>query len=173
MKEVVIISGKGGTGKTSVASALAFVVLKVVMADCDVDAADLHLILKPVVLDSEDFYSGIKAVIDSEKCSSCGKCKDVCRFNAISREGLRYSVNHLGCEGCGYCYHVCPTMAVDLREQMVGQCFISQTKLNYPMAHAKLGIGADNSGKLVAKVKLRKVTMRLKDFIFQLLKLTK
>lgn len=153
MKEIVIISGKGGTGKTSVAAALATVASKVVMADCDVDAADLHLILKPAILTSEDFYSGVKAEIDPAQCSSCGECERICRFGAISHEDGVYNVNPLDCEGCGYCYHICPAEAISLPEQLVGECYLSDTKLDCQLVHAKLGIGADNSGKLVAKVK--------------------
>jgi MinD superfamily P-loop ATPase len=153
MKEIVIISGKGGTGKTSVAASLACVAENVVMADCDVDAADLHLILQPQVQKSEDFYSGVKAAIDTSKCSSCGICEAICRFGAISHQGLLYRVNPLDCEGCGYCFHVCPVAAIDLPEQKVGQSFISETRLGCSLIHARLGIGADNSGKLVAKVK--------------------
>lgn len=153
MKEIVIISGKGGTGKTSVAAALAFIATKVVMADCDVDAADLHLILKPEILSSEDFYSGVKAEIDPGICISCGECEIVCRFSAISHEGGIYKVDPLDCEGCGYCYQVCPVQAISLPQQKVGQCFLSNTRIACRLVHAKLGIGADNSGKLVAKVK--------------------
>jgi MinD superfamily P-loop ATPase len=153
MKEIVVISGKGGTGKTSVAAALAFVAGKVIMADCDVDAADLHLILKPEIINQEDFYSGVKAEINQVKCISCGLCEKVCRFNAITgRQGI-FQVNALDCEGCGYCYHVCPAEAISLPEQKVGECYVSQTRLGCKLIHAKLGIGADNSGKLVALVK--------------------
>jgi MinD superfamily P-loop ATPase len=153
MKEIVIISGKGGTGKTSVAAALAFVAGKVIMADCDVDAADLHLILKPDILEREDFYSGVKAEIKIDKCTSCGLCEQVCRFNAISHKQDFYKVDPLDCEGCGYCYHVCPVNAIILPEQKVGECYVSQTRIDCKLVHAKLGIGADNSGKLVARVK--------------------
>ncbi len=153
MKEIVIISGKGGTGKTSVAAALAFVAQNIVMADCDVDAADLHLILKPSVLSQEDFYSGVKAHIDTSICISCGQCEQVCRFSAIDHAEGFYKVNELDCEGCGYCYHICPVQAISLPQQKVGQCFISQTRIDCKLVHAKLGIGADNSGKLVALVK--------------------
>ncbi|HNQ43548.1 MAG TPA: ATP-binding protein [Candidatus Cloacimonadota bacterium] len=153
MKEIVIISGKGGTGKTSVAAALAYVAGKVVLADCDVDAADLHLILKPQIRQSEDFYSGVKAVIDPNLCSGCGMCQQICRFMAIEKYSGKFKVAALDCEGCGYCYHVCPTKAISLVEQKVGQCFISDTRYAGQLVHARLGIGADNSGKLVAKVK--------------------
>ena len=153
MKEIVIIYGKGGTGKSSVAAALAYTVPRVVMADCDVDAADLHLILKPVVQSSEDFYSGVRAEIDAQSCVGCGKCEEICRFGAISHESGKFSVDKLDCEGCGYCQLICPAKAISLPEQKVGQCFISDTRFACRLIHAKLGIGADNSGKLVAKVK--------------------
>jgi len=153
MKEIVVISGKGGTGKTSVTASLAFVVPNLVMADCDVDAADLHLILKPDILKSEDFYSGVKAVIDPDKCVSCGICEEVCRFDAISHTDGTYRVNALDCEGCGYCHFACPSQAISLPLQKVGQCYLSDTRAGCRLVHARLGIGADNSGKLVAKVK--------------------
>ncbi|NLW19411.1 MAG: 4Fe-4S binding protein [Candidatus Cloacimonetes bacterium] len=153
MKEIVIISGKGGTGKTSVAAALAFVAEKSLMADCDVDAADMHLILKPDHKQAQDFYSGLKAEIDPAKCSFCGLCKEVCRFNAIQIKHGVFEVDFLACEGCGYCFEVCPVGAISLPQQNVGQSFISNTKLGASLVHARLGIGADNSGKLVAKVK--------------------
>ncbi len=153
MKEIVIISGKGGTGKTSVAAALASIANNIVVADCDVDAADMHLILEPAIIESEDFFSGVKAEIDQSKCSSCGLCKDVCRFGAVSSRGNLFSIEPLDCEGCGYCFQVCPVGAISLPEQKVGQVYISETKLGCRMVHARLGIGADNSGKLVARVK--------------------
>ena len=153
MKEIVIISGKGGTGKTSVAAALATIASQTVMADCDVDAADLHLILKPDTRQSEAFFSGVKAVIDPDKCSACGLCEAICRFGAISHQGTHYAVDRLACEGCGYCHHICPVDAISLPEQQVGHSYISHTKLGSQLVHAKLEAGADNSGKLVAKVK--------------------
>jgi len=154
MKEIVIISGKGGTGKTSVAAALAFIEPQnLVMADCDVDAADLHLILQPENLLSEDFYSGVKAIIDHETCTNCGLCKKVCRFEGIDIVNANHQVIPLNCEGCGYCYYVCPEKAISLPIQKVGVCYLANTRIGCQMVHASLGIGADNSGKLVAKVK--------------------
>lgn len=154
MKEIVIISGKGGTGKTSVCAALAY--LKpddLVIADCDVDAADMHLIFQPQVHKDEPFYSGVKAIIDPRFCTNCGECARVCRFDAISEiKGVRY-VDLLDCEGCGYCALVCPEDAIEMPQQKVGQVFASDARTGTPMAHAHLDIGADNSGKLVAKVK--------------------
>lgn len=154
MQEIVIISGKGGTGKTSVASALAFIEPQnLVMADCDVDAADLHLILQPENQISEDFYSGVKAIIDPKMCTNCGLCKDICCFRAIEIVNANHHIIPLNCEGCGYCYQVCPAQAISLPTQKVGVCHLATTRIGCQMVHAALGIGADNSGKLVAKVK--------------------
>ena len=154
MKEIVIISGKGGTGKTSITASFAYLGGKdVVVADCDVDAADMHLLMHPDWKKSEDFYSGVKAEIDQEKCIKCGNCTNVCRFNAIPIIDNEYIVNTLNCEGCGYCFHVCPSDAITMKEQNVGKWYISNTKADNEMVHARLGIGAENSGKLVAKVK--------------------
>ena len=154
MKEIVIISGKGGTGKTSITASFAMLGGKdIVVADCDVDAADMHLLMQPDWEKSEDFYSGVIAEIDQEKCVKCGNCVDVCRFSAIPIIDKKYVVNKLNCEGCGYCFHVCPTDAIPMKEQNVGKWYISNTKADNVMVHARLGIGAENSGKLVAKVK--------------------
>lgn len=154
MKEIVIISGKGGTGKTSIAASYAMLSGKnIVVADCDVDAADMHLLLEPDFAQSEEFYSGELAVIDQDKCTQCGECASVCRFDAIPIIDGKYVVNALNCEGCGYCARVCPTDAIINIDLNVGKWYISKIKTDGIMVHAKLGIGADNSGKLVAKVK--------------------
>ncbi len=154
MREIVIISGKGGTGKTSFAAALAVVAgQEAVMADCDVDAADLHLVLNPTQIHQEDFYSGVKARISADLCTNCGVCASVCRFEAISSANTAHVIDPLKCEGCGYCSYICPTQAITLHEELVGEMFLSRIKTGSIMAHARLGIGADNSGKLVAKVK--------------------
>ncbi|MCB5259157.1 MAG: ATP-binding protein [Candidatus Cloacimonetes bacterium] len=169
MKEIVIISGKGGTGKSSICSALAYILKEQsVIADCDVDAADLHLILQPQSSQTSEFVSGVKAVIDPDKCISCGICANVCRFSAISAGEKAYQVNLLDCEGCGYCYYVCPEGAISLPEQKVGACFISQSRLGNTLVHARLNIGAENSGKLVSKVKSlarQQTEMEHKDFL--------
>lgn len=169
MKEIVVISGKGGTGKTSVTAA--FAVLggpDVVVADCDVDAADIHLLMKPDFDFSEDFYSGELVYIDQSSCIRCGKCVDVCRFDAIKITNMQYIVNPLSCEGCGYCARICPARAIVNNERLAGKWFISNIKTGSIMVHARLGIGADNSGKLVAKVKNEAKEIALeqrKDFI--------
>ena len=155
MKEIVILSGKGGTGKTSLSASFAFIAGKsAVIADCDVDAANLHLLLKPDFSNKEDFYSGTKAVIDQEKCINCGKCLDVCKFDAVN-SGKNYSIDLLSCEGCGYCAEICPGKAVTMELQNIGNIYSSTTENGAAMVHAFLAIGADNSGKLVAEVKKR------------------
>ena len=154
MKEIVVISGKGGTGKTSITASFDMLGGKdIVVADCDVDAADMHLLMKPNVKTEEDFYSGNAAVIDRAKCLNCGKCASVCRFDAINLIEYLYSVSALNCEGCGYCARVCPVKVISMVEQNVGKLYISATKADNMMVHARLLSGADNSGKLVARVK--------------------
>jgi MinD superfamily P-loop ATPase len=148
MKEIVVLSGKGGTGKTSVVGSFAAIAHSKVLADCDVDAADLHLLLSPTVKEEREFWSGQTAVIDSEKCIQCGLCQKVCRFGAIAN----YVVDPISCEGCGFCFHVCPVDAITMRENMAGRWFISDTKYG-PLSHARLGIAEENSGKLVTLVR--------------------
>ena len=154
MKEIVVISGKGGTGKTSITASFAMLGgSDVVVADCDVDAADMHLLMQPEFNFAEDFYSGEVAYVDQSNCIRCGKCSDVCRFDAISVKKNQYVVDPISCEGCGYCARVCPTETIINKERLAGKWFISHIKTGSIMVHARLGIGADNSGKLVAKVK--------------------
>jgi MinD superfamily P-loop ATPase len=154
MKEIVIISGKGGTGKTSLTASYAYLGGKdVIVADCDVDAADMHLLLAPDFQDGEAFYSGELAFINQDACIKCGKCADVCRFDAIPNNHNKYEVDQISCEGCGYCARICPTNAIINESQNVGKWYVSNIKTGSVMVHARLGIGADNSGKLVAKVK--------------------
>ena len=124
-----------------------------VVADCDVDAADMHLLMKPDYDFSEDFYSGQLAYIDPDNCIQCDKCAQVCRFDAISVKNRQYVIDPLSCEGCGYCARICPTGTIINKERLAGQWYVSNIKTKSIMVHARLGIGADNSGKLVAKVK--------------------
>jgi len=149
VKELVIISGKGGTGKTSLTACFAFLAKDKVLADCDVDAADLHILAHPQNILTEDFRGGIKARIDPGTCTQCGACREACRFGAISEE---LAVNALACEGCGVCFHVCPEKAVSLEDRLNGQWFVSETRLG-PMVHAALLPGEENSGRLVALVR--------------------
>jgi MinD superfamily P-loop ATPase len=154
MKELVVISGKGGTGKTSLVACFAVLASAPVLADCDVDAADLHLVLSPEVLESHDFYSGHEAIIKAEECIGCGICQPLCRFDAITGPGIdnKYSINPTACEGCGVCVRFCPMKAIEFPSRYCGQWMISQTRCG-PMVHAKLGIAAENSGKLVSTVR--------------------
>lgn len=154
MKEIVVISGKGGTGKTSITASFSVLGAEnLVVADCDVDAADMHLLLEPDFGHSESFYSGELAIINPDKCIACGKCREICRFNAIDVIDGKYKVDPVSCDGCGYCARVCPVEAIKNVEQNVGKWYISHIKTGAYMVHARLGIGADNSGKLVARVK--------------------
>lgn len=154
MKEIVVISGKGGTGKTSLSSSFAYLEGKnALICDCDVDAANMHLLLDADFSKKEDFFSGEVALIDEEICTNCGKCKDVCRFDAIHVEDEQHRVDPISCEGCWYCSRVCPTKAISMNTQKAGDLYISNIKQNAKMVHAKLGFAAENSGKLVAKVK--------------------
>jgi len=148
MKEAVILSGKGGTGKTSIVGSFAALAKRKVLADCDVDAADLHLLLSPSVKQASEFWSGQVACIDEATCTQCDLCRELCRFGAI--KGLK--VDPLACEGCGFCYHICPDEAITMREKMSGHWFISDTRYG-PLVHARLGIAQENSGKLVAQVR--------------------
>ena len=154
MKEIVIVSGKGGTGKTSIAASFAALAEKAVTADCDVDAADLHLILNPKIEKEIEFISGNEAIIDPEKCNACGKCEELCRFDAISLNisSGKYEVDAPSCEGCSVCVHFCPVNAIAFPECKCGDWYISETRFG-PMVHAKLGIAAENSGKLVSLVR--------------------
>ena len=197
MKELVVISGKGGTGKTSIVASLAALAKKAVLADCDVDAADLHLVLQPQVIERHDFFSGIEAVIRQDSCIACGRCLDYCQFGAVARRladdrqagalgtdsacrdcdfcvrscSVRanfeiqammaaaghtpepiYEIDPIACEGCGVCAWFCSAKAIELRPRLCGEWMISSTR-HGPMVHAKLGIAAENSGKLVSTVR--------------------
>jgi len=148
MKQIVVISGKGGTGKTVIAASFAALAKNKVMADCDVDAADLHLLLHPSIKETREFRGGKTAVINKNKCNECSKCIEVCRFEAIKD----FVVDPISCEGCGVCFHICPEGAIEMREDLSGEWFISETKYG-PFVHAKLAIAEENSGKLVTIVR--------------------
>jgi MinD superfamily P-loop ATPase len=148
MKEVVVLSGKGGTGKTSIVGSLAALAQNKVLVDCDVDAADLHLLLQPVTRERHEFWSGNTAFIEEEKCTRCGLCQELCRFNAITD----FKVDAVSCEGCGFCSQICPAGAITMKENLAGQWFVSDTSYG-DLVHARLGIAQENSGKLVALVR--------------------
>jgi MinD superfamily P-loop ATPase len=148
MQEVIVLSGKGGTGKTSIAGSFAVLAKSKVLVDCDVDAADLHLILQPEIRETHEFWGGRTAVIDENKCKKCGLCAGHCRFNAF--KGLR--VDPISCEGCGFCAELCDVKAITMRENLAGHWFISDTRFGR-LVHARLGTAQENSGKLVATVR--------------------
>lgn len=157
IREIVIVSGKGGTGKTSLAAAFAALAKNGILCDADVDAADLHLLMQPEVKERTDFMGGSKAVINPDLCTGCGTCRTLCRFDAISD---RYEVDPIRCEGCGVCVDFCPEQAIDFPVQRCGEWYISATRFG-PMVHARLGIAEENSGRLVSLV--RKETRQLAE----------
>lgn len=154
--EIAIVSGKGGTGKTTICAALAMFAGDVVLADCDVDAPDLHIILQPTIKSSSDFVGSQVAIIDENQCTECGLCEQACRFHAIA-DSL---VNPIACEGCGVCAHVCPENAVQMTDRQSGALYVSETRIGN-MVHAKLFPGEGNSGKLVTEV--RKLSTAIAD----------
>lgn len=155
MKQLVILSGKGGTGKTSVAASLAHLASQesgVVMADADVDASNLELLLSPTRMAEHAFVSGKLARIDQEVCTVCGRCAEVCRFDAVSNEGETYRIDPISCEGCAACFYECPVEAIVLQDRESGRWFQSRTRFGM-LFHAHLYAGQENSGKLVTMVK--------------------
>ncbi len=158
MKELVILSGKGGTGKTSVTAAFASLARNMILCDADVDAADLHLLCDPKINQQNDFIGGNEAVIDPEKCTQCGLCRELCRFDAINES---FEIDPIDCEGCGVCYDLCPENAIEFPPKTCGEWYISDTRFG-PMVHARLGIAEENSGRLVALVReeTRKIVHR-------------
>ncbi|MDD3374336.1 MAG: ATP-binding protein [Candidatus Omnitrophica bacterium] len=154
MKQILIISGKGGTGKTVVTAAFASLAENKILVDCDVDAANLHLILNPESQEVHEFRSGKTAFISKDQCCSCGLCQSLCRFEAIKKDTLsdKFLIDSVSCEGCGFCALACPSGAIEMKENLSGQWFVSNTRFGL-FVHAKLGIAEENSGKLVATVK--------------------
>jgi MinD superfamily P-loop ATPase len=148
LKQLTVISGKGGTGKTTLVASLAHLAGRSVLVDADVDAADLHLLLKPRIQRRDAFVAAKVAGIDPALCNQCGRCQEVCRFEAIRD----FNVDPIACEGCGVCLYVCPKEAVRLKDVQSGEWFVSDTRYG-PMVHAKLGVAQDNSGKLVTLVR--------------------
>lgn len=146
IKELVIISGKGGTGKTSISGSFAALAENKVLADCDVDAADLHLIMEHKILSDESFSTSRKAIVNRDLCIECGKCAELCRFEAITHD---FNVVTLSCEGCGVCAAFCPVDAIRMTDHESGRWFVSES-IHGPLVHACLGMAEGNSGKLVA-----------------------
>ena len=155
MKEIVILSGKGGTGKTSLSASFARLADRPVVADCDVDAADLHLVLDPQVRERHEFRCGNVAVIRQEDCIACGRCAEYCRFGAAdspAADPACFMIDPVACEGCGVCVRFCPVEAIEFPENTCGEWMVSQTRCG-PMVHARLAPAAENSGKLVSTVR--------------------
>ncbi|MBN2610668.1 MAG: 4Fe-4S binding protein [Bacteroidales bacterium] len=150
--EIVILSGKGGTGKTFVTSALASLAENAVFTDCDVDAADLHLVLTPDIYKTEDFASGSKAIIEQERCTLCGLCKDLCRYQAINFKNNQFEIDEFACEGCGLCAVACPAEAIRIVSYNNNKIYHATTRFG-PMVYGKLGIAEENSGRLVSKIR--------------------
>lgn len=149
MKQIAVVSGKGGTGKTVLSASFAVLASNKVIVDCDVDAADLHLLLHPTVVERYKYKGNKKANIDHKICKRCEKCIDICRFGAISDN---FVIDPISCEGCAFCSHVCPTGAIKMEDNISGEWFISETRYG-PFVHAKLGIAEENSGKLVTEIR--------------------
>lgn len=148
-KQLVIISGKGGTGKTFISAALCSIATDKVIVDADVDAADLFLLLNPTTTEKHLFSGGNKAVIKQDLCQKCGYCRENCRFAAIQKN---FIVDEVFCEGCGFCAELCPHKAIEMHPAISGEWYVSTTKFG-TFVHAKLGIAAENSGKLVSTIK--------------------
>jgi MinD superfamily P-loop ATPase len=149
MKELVVVSGKGGTGKTSISAALAFLAPQKVIVDCDVDAANFHLVSGAVIRETHEFKAGFEPHIDGQACTGCGKCTDLCRSGAITAGVITAPLN---CEGCGVCAFNCPEHAINMQEKQAGHWFVSDTRFG-KLIHAELGLSVENSGKLVSKVR--------------------
>jgi MinD superfamily P-loop ATPase len=164
MRDIVVISGKGGTGKTSLSASFAYLEgNNAVCCDCDVDAANMHLLLGADFKSQEDFMSGEISIIDKDLCTNCGDCFEACHFDAITPTDDFHVVDPISCEGCYYCFRVCNHEAITMQKQKAGDLFISNIKNSGKMTHAKLGFGAENSGKLVAKVKQEAKLLALKE----------
>ena len=149
MKQIAIVSGKGGTGKTMLSASFATLAENKVMVDCDVDAANLYLLLRPTVLEKYEFKGGAKAWTELSRCTQCGRCREACKFEAVLED---FSIGQTDCEGCGLCARICPENAITMKENVSGEWFVSRTKYG-PFVHARLGIAEGNSGKLVAIVR--------------------
>ena len=158
VKEITVLSGKGGTGKTSLTASFAVLTQHAVLTDCDVDAPDLHMLLKPEILETQEFKASRVAVIDQDTCVQCGKCEENCRFGAIEKQ----VVDPILCEGCGVCAYICPVATIELEKRVSGYAYISKTKYG-PMSHALLNPGEENSGKLVALVRQNAKKVAEKD----------
>ncbi len=156
--QIAIVSGKGGTGKTTLSASFSYLASKRVMADCDVDAPNLHIILKPEIVEKHEYFGSKKAILDQDKCVMCGVCEKVCRFDAIKFENDRYFITEYACEGCNACAIACPASAIKLVKSLGGEYYLSKTE-NGPMVHALLKPTEETSGDLIAEV--RKLALKV------------
>ncbi|TAJ11487.1 (4Fe-4S)-binding protein [Marinilabiliaceae bacterium JC017] len=152
MQEITILSGKGGTGKTTITAALASLAPNAVFCDNDVDAADLFLILQPQTKESHAFESGWVAHINPDTCTQCGLCQEQCRYDAISNDSGKYEINPFLCEGCRLCERLCPSEAIHSVRNQNNTWYVSDSRFG-PFVHAKMGAGEENSGKLVTRIR--------------------
>lgn len=153
MKQLAVISGKGGTGKTVLLASFAALASSAVVVDCDVDAANLYLLLHPKIKETHQFWGGKKALLSEEDCTHCMDCVQVCRFGAIREfENGQIEIDPFSCEGCGVCAFICPTQAITMKPNLSGEWFVSESDYG-AFVHAKLGVGEENSGKLVAEIR--------------------
>ncbi len=163
LRQIAIVSGKGGTGKTTLSASFSYLTRERVMADCDVDAPNLHIILKPEVKNAHKYIGSKKAILDQSKCVKCGICQQVCRFDAISFDDDKYFIKEYACEGCNACVMKCPTKALKLIDSLSGEYYLSETQKG-PMAHALLQPGEETTGGLIAEVRKEAVRVaREKD----------
>lgn len=165
MKQIVVISGKGGTGKTVLTASFAVLAHDRVMADCDVDAADLHLLLHPHIVEQHDFRGLPKAEVDGVLCNGCGECTKLCRFDAVVEAGANNAevkIDRIECEGCRVCMYACPSEAIHMVDTVTGEWYVSETEYG-PMVHARLGIAEENSGKLVTTVRQNAASIAKRD----------
>ncbi len=168
MIQITIVSGKGGTGKTTLSGSLISLFENKIAADCDVDASNLSLILNPKIKEKHDYIGGKKALIDQGKCTKCGICKEVCRFEAVNIENGDYIIDEYACEGCNACVVKCPENAIQLLESKAGEYYYSETKMKLPVISAELNPGEETSGGLVAEVRKKAIETakdREKDYI--------
>ncbi len=165
MKQLVVLSGKGGTGKTSITASFTALATQTLIVDADVDAADMHLLLNPEIKESGNYSGGVKAHLQPDKCIHCDLCREHCRFGAISGEHV---IDIIACEGCGFCSRICPTEAIEMKEAFSGNWFVSDTQFG-PFIHAKLGIASENSGKLVSLIRQKAVERAEQDGLSQIL----
>jgi MinD superfamily P-loop ATPase len=163
MKQLVVVSGKGGTGKTVLSASFAALAGGAVLADVDVDASNLHLLLRPEIRERHDFAGGAKARVDAKACSACGRCLPLCRFEAVTQDRAGIArVDRFACEGCGLCVRVCPASAIAMEPGLAGEWFVSETRFG-PLVHARLGVAQENSGKLVTVVRNKALEIGEKD----------